>query len=64
MLQKKNVGNEILKKGRNPPSDVDSSEITEAHEETLPHAKEDWEDPEQREVRNNKEPDLSFTEQT
>ena len=33
-------------------------------EETLPYAEEDWQDPEQREVPKNLEPDLQFTIQT
>ena len=49
--RKKNDGNE-------------ADEVIEAAEETLPYAEEDWQDPEQREVPKNLEPDLPFTIQT
>ena len=35
--------------------------MIEADEETLPYAEEDWQDPEQKEVPKNLEPDLPFT---
>ena len=35
-----------------------------ADDETLPYAEEDWQDPEQREVPKNLEPDLPFSIQT
>ena len=35
--------------------------MIEADDETLPYAEEDWQDPEQREVPKNLEPDLPFT---
>ena len=38
--------------------------MIEVDEETLPYADEDWQDPEQREVPKNLEPDLQFTIQT
>ena len=38
--------------------------MIEADEETLPYAEEDWQDPEQIEIPQNLEPDLSFTIQT
>ena len=38
--------------------------MIEADEETLPYAAKDWQDPEQREVPKNLEPDLPFTIQT
>ena len=38
--------------------------MIEADDETLPYAEEDWQDPEQREVPKNLEPDLPFTIQT
>ena len=40
------------------------NEVIEADDEILPHAEEDWQDPEQREVPKNLEPDLPFTIQT
>ena len=38
--------------------------MTEADEETLPYAEEDWQDPEQMEIPKKLEPDLPFTIQT
>ena len=38
--------------------------MIEADDETLPYAEEDWQDPEQREVPMNLEPDLPLTIQT
>ena len=38
--------------------------MIEADDETLPYAEKDWQDPEQREVPKNLEPDLPFTIQT
>ena len=38
--------------------------MIEADDEFLPYAEEDWQDPEQREVPKNLEPDLPFTIQT
>ena len=38
--------------------------MIEADDETLPYEEEDWQDPEQREVPKNLEPDLPFTIQT
>ena len=38
--------------------------MIEVDDETLPYAEEDWQDPEQREVPKNLEPDLTFTIQT
>ena len=38
--------------------------MIEAYDETLPYAEEDWQDPEQREVPKNWEPDLPCTIQT
>ena len=35
--------------------------MIEADDEILPYAEEDWQDPEQREVPKNLEPDLLFT---
>ena len=40
------------------------TEVIEADEETLPYADKDWQDPEQREVPKNLEPDLPFTIET
>ena len=41
--------------------DLDPNEVIEADDETLPYAEEDWQDPEQRKVPKNLEPDLPFT---
>ena len=60
----KNDGNEVVHVGSSPPLDLDPNEVTEADEETLPCAEEDWQDPEQMEVPKNLEPDLPFTIQT
>ena len=38
--------------------------MIEADDETLPYAEEDWQDPDQKEVPKNLEPDLPFTTQT
>ena len=62
--REKKDGNEVLEEGTNPPLDLNSNEIIEADQETLPFAEEDWQDPEQREVLKNTEPDLFFTMQT
>ena len=43
-------GNEALEEGTSPPLDLDSNEIIEADEETLPYAENNWENPEQIEV--------------
>ena len=53
----KSDGNEVVEEGTSP-------QVIEADEETLPYAEEDWQDPEQREVPKNLEPDLPFTIQT
>ena len=49
---------------KDPSLDLDSNEINETDEETLPYAKEDWEDAEQIEVPKKLEPDLPFAIQT
>ena len=49
---------------KDPSLDLDSNEINETDEETLPYAKEDWEDAEQIEVHKKLEPDLPFAIQT
>ena len=54
----------VVEEGTSPPLDLDPNEVIEADEETLPYAEEDWQDPEQREVPKNLEPDLPFTIQT
>ena len=59
--REKNDGNEVVEEGTSPPLDLDPDEVIEADEETLPYAEEDWQDPEQREVPKNLEPDLQFT---
>ena len=62
--REKNDGNEVIEKGKSTPLDLDPNEVIEADDETLPYAEEDWQDPEQREVTKNLEPDLPFTIQT
>ena len=62
--REKNDGNEVVEEGTSPPLDLDPNEAIEADEETLPHAEEDWQDPEQKEFSKNFEPDLQFTIQT
>ena len=62
--REKNDGNEVIEEGTSTPLDLDPNEVIEADDETLAHAEEDWQDPEQREVRKNLEPDLPFTIQT
>ena len=62
--REKNNGNEIVKEGTSTPLDLDPNEVIEADDETLPYAEEVWQDPEQREVPKNLEPDLPFTIQT
>ena len=56
----KNDGNESVEEGRSRPLDLDPNEAIEADEKTLPYAEEDCQDPEQREVPKNLEPDLPF----
>ena len=60
----KNDENEVVEEGSSPPPDLDPNEVIGADEETLPYAKEDWQDPEQMEVPKKMEPDLPFTIQT
>ena len=60
----KNDGNEVVEEGSRPTLDLDSNEMIEANEETLPYAEEDWHEPEQMEVPKNLEPDLPFAIQT
>ena len=62
--REKNDGNEVVEEGTSPPLDLDPNEAIEADEETLPHAEEDRQDPEQKEFSKNFEPDLQFTIQT
>ena len=62
--REKNDGNEVVGEETSRPLDLDPDEVIEADEETLPYAEEDWQDPEQREVPKNLEPDLPFTIQT
>ena len=62
--REKNDGKEVVEEGTSPPLDLDPNEANEADGETLPYAEEDWQDPEQREVLRNLEPDLPFTIQT
>ena len=62
--REKNDGNEVIEEGTSTPLNLDPNEVIEADDETLPYAEEDWQDPEQREVPNNLEPDLPFTIQT
>ena len=62
--REKNDGNEVIEEGTSKPLDLDPNEAIEADDETLPYAEEDWQDPEQKEVPKNLEPDLPFTIQT
>ena len=62
--REKNDGKEVKEEGTSTPLDLDPNEVIEADDETLPYAEEDWQDPEQREVPKNLEPDLPFTIQT
>ena len=62
--REKNDGDEVIEEGTSTPLDLDPNEVIEADDETLPYAEEDWQDPEQREVPKNLEPDLPFTIQT
>ena len=59
--REKNDGNEVIEEGTSTPLDPDPIDVIEADDETLPYAEEDWQDPEQREVHKNLEPDLPFT---
>ena len=62
--REKNDENEVIEKGTSKPLELDPNEAIEADDETLPYAEENWQDPEQREVPKNLEPDLPFTIQT
>ena len=62
--REKNDGDEVIEEGTSALLDLDPNELIEADDETLPYAEEDWQDPEQREVPKNLEPDLPFTIQT
>ena len=62
--REKNDGNEVVEEGTNTPLDLDPNEVIEAHNETLHYAEEGWQDPEQKEVPKNFEPDFPFTIQT
>ena len=62
--REKNDGNEVVEEGTSAPLDLDPNEVIEADDETLPYAEEDWQDPEQRGVPKNLEPDLPLTIQT
>ena len=62
--REKNDGDEVIEEGTSTPLDLDPNEVIEADDEILPYAEEDWQDPEQREVPKNLEPDLPLTVQT
>ena len=62
--REKNDGNEVVEAGTSTPLDLDPNGVIKADDETLPYAEEDWQDPEQREVPKNLEPDLPLTIQT
>ena len=62
--REKNDGNEVIEEGTSTPLDLDPNEVIETDDETIPYSEEDWQDPEQREVLKNLEPDLPFTIQT
>ena len=59
--REKKDGNEVIEEGTSTPLELDPIEVIEADDEILPYAEEDWQDPEQREVPKNLEPDLLFT---
>ena len=42
----KNDGNNVVEDVFNPPLDLDSNEVIEADEETIPYAEDYWQDPE------------------
>ena len=46
----KNEGNEVVEEESSPQLDLDPNEVIEADEETLPYAKEVWQDSKQMEV--------------
>ena len=56
--REKNDGNEVIEEGTSTPLDLDPNDVIEADDETLPYAEEDWQDPEQREVPKNLEPEV------
>ena len=56
--REKNDGNEVIEEGTSTPLDLDPNDVIEADDEVLPYGEEDWQDPEQREVPTNLEPDL------
>ena len=62
--REKNDGNKVIEEGASVPLDLDPNDVIEANDETLPYAEEDWQDPEQREVPKNLEPEFPFTMQT
>ena len=62
--REKNDGNEVVEEITSLPLDMDPNEVIGADDETLTYAEEDWQDPEQRKVPKNLEPDLPFTIQT
>ena len=62
--REKNDANEVIEEGTSTPLDLDPNDVIEADDETLLYAEEDWQDPEQREVPMNLDPDLPFTIQT
>ena len=62
--REKNDGNEVIEEGTSTPLDLDPNEVIEAYDEILPYAEEGWQDPEQKEVPKNLEPDLPFRIQT
>ena len=62
--REKNDENEVIEEGTRTPLDLGPNYVIEADDETLPYEEEDWQDPQQREVPKNLEPDLPFTIQT
>ena len=62
--REKNDGTEVIEEGTSTPLNLDPSEVIEADDEMLPYPEEDWQDPEQREVPKNLEPDFPITIQT
>ena len=62
--REKNDWNEVIEEGTSTPLDLDPNKVIEADDEILSYAEEDWQDPKQRKVPKNLEPDLPFTIQT
>ena len=60
---KKNRGNAVLEDGTKLPLDLDANDIVVVDQKNITHAEEDREDPEQRKVTENTEPDPGYISQ-